>query len=455
MLGTSYRLDSSWRRPGDGTVVIAGSPLRLFRLSTGGAQVAAMLEMGAAPDTAAVHQLLDRFVDAGALHPEHRQGPFGMADVTVVIPAYDAPDLQLPARVRAIIVDDASPTPLSIPSPVVPSPVMTVLRHDTNRGPGAARNTGLAQVTTPLVAFLDTDVVAPEGWLAALLTHFADDRVALVAPRVASAPGSSWLARYEQRHSPLDLGDEPARIVAGTRVSYVPAAALLCRVSALRDIGGFDESLRLGEDVDLVWRLARAGHRCRYEPASVVQHRARSTFVALLRQRFGYGHSAARLAQRHPGALAPVRMSGWSALAWLLIAARRPIPAIAVAVATTVALQRKLHDVPPTESARLAGLGHVAAGRQLAEAIVRVWWPFALVAAAICRRARPSIAAAFVLPSLYDAARQRSARALLDAPLLAADQMAYGAGVFAGVVEQRAAGPLWPSFTNWPQRGAC
>ena len=329
-----------------------------------------------------------------------------------------------------------------------------MLRHDTNRGPGPARNTGLAQVTTPLVAFLDTDVFTPEGWLAALLTHFADDRVALVAPRVASAPGGSWLARYEQRHSPLDLGDEPARIVAGTRVSYVPAAALLCRVSALRDIGGFDDSLRLGEDVDLVWRLARAGHRCRYEPASVVQHQPRPTFAALLRQRFGYGHSAALLAKRHPGALAPVRMSGWSALSWVLIAARRPILGIGVAVATTVALQRKLHDVPPTESARLAGLGHIAAGRQLAEATVRVWWPFALVAAATCRRARPSIAAACVLPSLFDAARQRSVRALLDAPLLAADQMAYGAGVWAGVVGQRAAGPLWPNFTNWPQRGA-
>ncbi|MGB8861183.1 MAG: hypothetical protein WCC60_18140, partial [Ilumatobacteraceae bacterium] len=71
MLGTRYLLDSSWRRPGDGRVLIAGSPLRLFRLSTGGAQVVSMVEAGAAPDTAAVHQLLDRFVEAGALHPQH------------------------------------------------------------------------------------------------------------------------------------------------------------------------------------------------------------------------------------------------------------------------------------------------------------------------------------------------------------------------------------------------
>ena len=50
-----------------------------------------------------------------------------------------------------------------------------------------------------------------------------------------------------------------------TRVAYVPTAALLVRRAALGD--GFDESLRNGEDVDLVWRLIEAGWRVRYEPA--------------------------------------------------------------------------------------------------------------------------------------------------------------------------------------------
>ena len=465
MLGTRYHLDSSWRRPGDGRVLIAGSPLRLFRLSTGGAQVVAMVEAGEVPDTAAIHQLLDRFVDAGALHPHHPQAPFTAADVTVVIPAYRRLPAEIPAGVRVIVVDDASPTPLVVDDVVNGNGNgnvngngngngngTTLLRHDSNRGPGAARNTGLAAVTTALVAFVDTDVALPAEWLQPLLTHFADERVALVAPRVAGAADDSWLARYEQRHSPLDLGTAAARIAAGTRVSYVPAAALLCRTAAVRGIGGFDPALRLGEDVDLVWRLAAAGHRCRYEPASVVHHQPRRSFVALLRQRFGYGRSAAALARRHPGALAPVRMSGWSVLAWLLLVARHPLPALAVAGGTTVALQRKLTDVPRRESARLAGLGHLAAGRQLAQATVRAWWPIALVAAAADRRARFPVAAAFLGPAMVDAARSRSLRPLLDAPLVTADQMAYGAGVWAGVVAEREVGPLLPSFTNWPPR---
>jgi len=413
-----------------------------------------MAEVGEEPDTAPVHQLLDRFVDAGAMHPLHDRSPFTAAHVTVVIPAYGRLPRNLPAGVHVIVVDDASPTPLTLDTAhhVMPGLRHALLRHDMNRGPAAARNTGLAEVTTPLVAFVDTDVQLPDGWLPPLLSQFADERVALVAPRVTGAPGTGWLAAYEQRHSPLDLGPEPARIAAGTRVSYVPAAAMVWRTHVVRELGGFDETMRLGEDVDLVWRCVATGHRCRYEPTSVVHHEPRTTAKALLRQRFGYGRSAASLARRHPKALAPVRMSGWSALSWLLLAARHPLLAVGVAGGTIIALQRKLTDVPPGESARLAGLGHLAAGRQFAQAITRVWWPLAIVAAVVSRRARLAVAAALVGPALTDAARTKSTQPLRDAPFATADQMAYGAGVWAGVVTERELGPLWPELTNWPQR---
>ena len=90
------------------------------------------------------------------------------------------------------------------------------------------------------------------------------------------------VARYDAEHSPLDLGPEPARVRAGTRVSYVPAAAIVCRVDAIREIGGFDEALRFGEDVDLVWRLDAAGWRCRYEPVATVVPRGSSDLAELV-----------------------------------------------------------------------------------------------------------------------------------------------------------------------------
>lgn len=418
-----YLLDSSWRRPNANTV-IAGSPLRVFRLTDSGAQAISQTEMHDVDATPAQQQLFDRFVDAGALHPSPTSGPFTTADVTLVVPAFN----RMPtwSAAKTLIVDDGSQPPLA----------GAHVRHETNRGPGAARNTGLAQVTTPLVAFVDTDLsFSDSAWLAPLLAHFADERVALAAPRIRSAPGATWLAAYEQRHSPLDLGDEPARIASGTRVAYVPAAAIVCRADALRAIGGFDEALRTGEDVDMVWRLVAAGHRCRYEPSSVVMHQPRNTFCELMQQRFGFGRSATPLAKRHTGALGPVRLSPWSALVWLLALMRRPLLAAGVLAGSTVALVRKLRGVPSLESVRLVVLGTLAAGRQLADALTRVWWPLAIIVAVVRRRTRWPLAAALLLPTVNLAMRERSAQPAIDAPIQLLDRMAYGAGVWAGVVE--------------------
>ena len=451
-----YRLDGSWRRPGDGRTVIGGSPLRLFRLTPGGAHVAAQIEVGTPPGTAAVRQLIDRLVDAGALHPEpgRNEGPFGITDVTVVIPAYrEVPSL--PAVLTTVVVDDGSPAPL--PSvhrtgDSVGQLAVTWLRHDTNRGPGAARNTGLGHVTTSLVAFVDTDVVLPDGWLSPLLAHFADPQVALVAPRVASLVRTDPVAKYEADHSPLDLGAEPARISPGTRVSYVPAAAIVCRTEVVRSLGGFDESMRTGEDVDFVWRLVAAGHRARYEPQVTVFHQPRRTWRELWQQRVGYGRSAAPLATRHPGALAPARLSGWTLAVWTLLVLRRPVVAGATALGTAIALQRKLRDLPPIEPVRLTLLGHLAAGRQLASAVRRAWWPIALVGALVSRRVRCWLAIAVVAPPLIEAVNRRSWRPLLDGPAAVFDDVAYGVGVWRGVIDERTAGPLLPSISGWPAR---
>ena len=448
-----YRADSSLRRFGN--LVIGGSPLRLFRMSLGGALAVDAMIAGEALSPVQ-QQLARRLADAGALHPVYAASATTAADVTIVIPAFreSVPATRAFDGVHEVlVVDDASPQPLRA------APGHRLLRRAINGGPGAARNTGLAQVTTEFVAFVDSDTVvegdAAGEWLTPLLAHFADERVALVAPRViATADGDGTLQRYEATRSPLDLGAEPARIAWGTRVSYVPAATVVCRVAALRRIGGFDESLRFGEDVDLVWRLARDGWVCRYQPAVTVHHRTRGNVRDWLQQRVGYGTSASPLAARHPGALAPLRMSGWSAVVWALIALRRPVIGLGVAGATSFALTRKLRDLPTGEALRLAGLGHLYAGRQVASAVTRAWWPIVVPLAAVVRRLRPAVAAAFVVPALVDWATQPKRLDPVRAVLLrAADDTAYSVGVWKGMRRLRSAAALVPSFTNWPPRG--
>jgi mycofactocin system glycosyltransferase len=449
---TRYALDDSARRVDDGTVLIGGSPLSIFRLSDTGARVLERLIVGQ-PTPQGAEKLTERLLDAGAIHPRPDRGPFTVDDVTVVIPVRDGDVGAVIAALSAvggvIVVDDASDTPVS-------APAATVIRRAVNGGPASARNTGLAAVSTPLVAFVDADCRPEPGWLEPLLAHFADDHVAAVAPRITSpaSPTASVLARYEAVRSPLDLGPTEGRVRARTRVSYVPGAALVARTDVLLASGGFDEDLRHGEDVDLVWRLDESGLRVRYEPASVVRHQPRRTLRAWIGQRVGYGRSAADLARRHPGAVAPVAVSGWSAGVWILVGLGQPVAGVAVGVGTAGALARKLHalDHPVQESLQLAGLGHVFAGRLLASAVTRVWWPLLLPLALVSRRVRRLYLAAAVIPALVDWARTRPAiDPLRYVALRVLDDTAYGVGVWRGAVEGRTAEPLLPDLTSWPR----
>lgn len=418
---TSYRPDATLRR--FGTTVLGGSPLKLFRLTERGV---ASLDRITAGENVAASRLTESFLDAGVIHPvaDVDSCRFTPDDVTVVVPTLGPPS-HVPTD--AIVVDDGSCPPVA----------GAVIRLDENRGPGAARNAGLADVTTRFVAFVDADVHVPPGWLAALLPHLDDDRVALVAPRVRSRRVAGVLGRWEREHSPLDLGPDPARVRAGSRVSYVPAAAVVCRTDALRSIGGFDESLRFGEDVDLVWKLDAAGWRCRYEPTVEVEHDPRSGWWAWVRQRIDYGSSAAPLSRRHPGSLAPVRVGGWSMGVWVLGVLGRPVLAGAIGAGTAVALARKLPDVPARAAFELAATGNARAGEQLAAAVRRAWWPLLAVAAVRSRRARVVLLAAAVAGGH---------------PIRVLDDIAYSIGVWRGIARERTLAPLVPDLTAWPGR---
>jgi mycofactocin system glycosyltransferase len=403
------RVDGSWQR--FDRTVLAGSPLRLFRLTSGGAAVAEQIEAGGEVDRST---LTDRLTDAGAAHPVRPSldtPRFGLEDVSVVTPqlggvAHDD---------GRITVDDGSRPPID----------GARLRLDANQGPAAARNAARPLITTPLVAFLDADVTTSgSDWVGELLWHFDDPRVALVAPRVSG-----------ELRSPLDLGDQPARVSAGTRVSYVPGAALLVRVDALDAIGGFDERLRFGEDVDLVWRLDEAGWHCRYDPAVTVWHEPRATWRGRLRQHAGYGTSAAPLAMRHPTALSPLHVNGWTAATWLLALLGRPVAAVALGAGSSAALIRTLPDVPARASFGLAARGHLLAGQQIAQAARRVWWPMLAVVALWSRRARWWA----VVAMLCDAGRTPT-------------DLAYGWGVWSGMWRLRTPAPIVPRLSAWPGR---
>ena len=445
-------------------VLFGGSPARLLRLNAAGVRALEELRDGpvGSPESG---RLARRLTDTGMAHPRPpaMQGP---ADVTVVIPVRDrAAGLDrclaaLGTSYPVIVVDDGSLDAAPVAT-ICDSRGARLTRRPTSGGPGPARNDGLATVTTPLVAFLDSDCVTGPDWIARLAAHFADPMVSAVAPRVRGLTAQTTAGRYLDSRAPVDMGPREARVAALTRLSYVPTAALLVRREAIIDSGAFDPGLRYGEDVDLIWRFNEAGGRVRYDPSAEVRHTEPDRWWPVLARRFRYGRSAAPLARRHPGQVPPLILQAWPAASVAALLARRPITALGAYGAGTVQLVRLLN-----------GWGVPARGvlRPMADSVYQTWLAVGRCSA---QYALPVVAAGLVWPG-GRAARTRIGRRLALASLLAgppaaewlrrrpaldplrftlgylADEAAYGAGVYRSAATERLAAPLVPRLAWRP-----
>jgi len=445
-----------------GTTLVGGSPTRVLHLSESAAR---LLDGGTLRATTPVARALaERLVETGLANPVLAALPEVAADtVTVVVPVRDRPaqlDRLLDAlgrSLRVVVVDDGSHEPAAVAA-VVAAHGATLLPLSANVGPAGARNAGLAQVGTPYVAFVDSDVVATADAITSLLRHFADPRVALVAPRVMPLGGSSRspVAAYEGARSSLDPGPDPALVRPRSRVSWVATACVVARVSALG--AGFSDELRVAEDVDLVWRLCADDWRVRYEPDVRVEHEHRADLAAWLSRKAYYGTGAALLADRHGALVAPAVLSPWSVLAvGAALCQRRwsaPVVALTCAVVTARIARRVPRSRRPVRLAAtltLTGLG--AASGQASALMLRHWWPLTLVACLVSGRARRAV----VVAGLVDAAveHRRTAPPLAFGPFLLVrrlDDLAYGAGVWMGALQARSVRALLPDLTTSRRR---
>jgi mycofactocin system glycosyltransferase len=389
-----------------GEILLGGSPLRALTLSSRGtALTSAWLAGQPVGEDAAARALARRLLDAGLVHPDPPpRAPGAIEEVTVVVPVYADPErlraclAPLAGGPSVIVVDDGSPDPDPIAA-AAQEIGARYIRHARNRGPSAARNAGLQNATTPLVAFLDADCVPPAGFPGRLVDHLADPAVGLVAPRITSSDrGRGPIAAYERSRSALDMGPRPARVRPYSTVWYVPSAAMLGRRAALGR--GFDEGLVLGEDVDLVWRLHDAGWQVRYDPAVAVAHEDRIRPADWYRRRVAYNESVAPLLTRHPERVPVLFLSPPAALAWAATLAGGSLaPLLALTGLRAARLRRTLAGYVPRAGARAGRISleiTVREGRDLARAVAGPWAPFALVAvlAARLRRRSPAVLAA-------------------------------------------------------------
>lgn len=180
--------------------------------------------------------------------------------VSVVVPVYEQPDLlrealdsvasQTLTNVEVVVVDDASEVNLE---PVLDEFEIRIVyvRHETNKGAAAARNTGVNSASGEYIAFLDADDIWNQAKLERQLGVFegASNSLGLVYTGFVQyeTDGSEWVHYPEARGEIYEAELERDRIH--------PTSTVMVRRDVLQDVGGFDASLPSRQDYDLWIRI--------------------------------------------------------------------------------------------------------------------------------------------------------------------------------------------------------
>ena len=221
-------------------------------------------------------------------------------ELAVVVVSHDTRELLLralasvPVDASEVVVVDNASTDGSAEAVRRAFPGVRVIESPDNTGYGAAANLGMAACSAPCVLLLNSDTLVRPGALRALADYLArHPRAGLAGPRLENPDGTLQRSCFDFLGT-ARLGIEKS--VLGRWLAAVPAlrdrwlihhgphdrprtapwvlgAALALRREAFAAVGGFDPAFFLyGEEVDLCYRLWRAGWEVHFTPGATVVH---------------------------------------------------------------------------------------------------------------------------------------------------------------------------------------
>jgi glycosyltransferase involved in cell wall biosynthesis len=221
------------------------------------------------------------------------------AQATVIIPTYNrAPYLRrvldglgrqdAPAgSFDVFVVDDGSTDHTAAVLAHAYPFALRSLRQD-NGGPGAARNMAINACATPLIIFIDDDVIPDEGLVRAHLEAQARHPGAIIGPMLPAGVRQPVWSEWETRTLDRQYADMSAGRFAVSARQFYTANASVPRTQLVA-AGLFDARFRRAEDVDLAYRLEDrlAFH---FEPAARIYHDTPRTLGAWMRVAEQYGY---------------------------------------------------------------------------------------------------------------------------------------------------------------------
>jgi cellulose synthase/poly-beta-1,6-N-acetylglucosamine synthase-like glycosyltransferase len=216
-----------------------------------------------------------------------------VSKVTVYIPAYNAAEFlsraiegvlaQTHPADEILVIDDGSRDATT--GIAARYPTVTLVRHDRNRGLGAARNTAFRVARNEFVASLDADCVPDPTWLATLVSHLKDSNVVGVGGRLTESVRRTVADRWRCAHMRQERGESLLR-----NTDFLFGCNNIYRKSAVIEAGGYNEAMRTNaEDADLSRRLCAKGWNMVYEPGARAIHLRHDTIRSILDTSWRWG----------------------------------------------------------------------------------------------------------------------------------------------------------------------
>lgn len=271
-------------------------------------------ELATRLSTHAAAKLLNESIREELIAPGAPQTSAKIPSLTIAICTKDRPDrlarclASLPRDVHEILVADNAPGDDRTEALIAANPHVRYVREP-KPGLDFARNTALREATGELLAFIDDDVVVDREWLPGLVEAFRENPDAaaftgLILPLTLETEAQILFEQLGGFRGRADGGFEKIRwgkslpgyeqypCDAGI---FGAGANMAFRRDTLHEIGGFDDALDTGAplpgggDLDIFYRLIRAGHIIAYEPRMLVFHEHRRELESLRRQYWSWG----------------------------------------------------------------------------------------------------------------------------------------------------------------------
>ena len=196
-------------------------------------------------------------------------------------------------------------------------PRLLVVDASARRGAAYARNVGARSASGEAFLFLDADDQIAPGYLPAMAGALAHhDFVA--AYRDSESLNTGWvrMSRHTHPYEGFRTFFNFLPHAGGTRIGV--------RRSIFESVGGFDQNLLRGEDVDFCWRVQLAGTPLWLVPEAIVRVRYPDSFCRMYRQARLSGRGDALLYRRYRAAGMPGRSIGDGLRDWLRLIQRLP-----------------------------------------------------------------------------------------------------------------------------------